>query len=83
MSTAGTPRPRPLAVDRARLRARRWKHRPNSGSVIPLRPGLDEGIHTSSPFDTLTARLIVDQHRRGVLQEGVLIALLAGVGLRP
>ena len=58
--------------------------RTRSGNVIPLRPKPDDGIQSSSPFDQLTARLILDQHRRGVLQEGVLLALLAAAtGLRP
>jgi hypothetical protein len=47
--------------------------------VIPL----FGDAHTASPFDQLTVRLILDQHRRGVLQESLLIALLVGVGLRP
>jgi hypothetical protein len=48
--------------------------------VIPL----FGNSNTPSPFDQLTARLILDQHRRGVLQEGVLLALLAAAtGLRP
>jgi hypothetical protein len=38
---------------------------------------------TSSPFDKLTVRLIIAQHWAGTLQEGVLLYLLAGVGLRP
>jgi hypothetical protein len=38
---------------------------------------------TASPFDQLTAGLILDQQRRGVLPEAILVALLAGVGLRP
>jgi hypothetical protein len=47
--------------------------------VIPL----FGDARTASPFDQLTARLILDQHRRGVLPEPVLLYLLAGVGLRP
>jgi hypothetical protein len=54
--------------------------RPVGAEVIPL----FGDARTASPFDQLTARLILDQHRRGVLQEGVLIALLvAATGLRP
>lgn len=51
----------------------------NSAKVIPLFPKLNTG----SAFDRLTAQLIVAQHRNGTLQEGVLLALLAGVGLHP
>jgi hypothetical protein len=51
----------------------------NGANVFPLRPKLK----TASPFDQLTARLILDQHRRGVLPEAVLAFLLAGAGLRP
>jgi hypothetical protein len=32
-------------------------------------------------FERLTAALVVDQYRRGVLPEAVVVALLAGVGL--
>jgi hypothetical protein len=53
--------------------------RPAGAEVIPL----FGNAPIASPFDQLTARLILDQHRRGVLQENLLIALLAGVGLRP
>jgi|HubBroStandDraft_6_1064221.scaffolds.fasta_scaffold776829_3 hypothetical protein len=51
----------------------------NSAKVIPLFPKLN----TASPFDRMTARIILEQHRNGTLQEGVLLALLAGVGLHP
>jgi hypothetical protein len=44
--------------------------------VIPLRPKLD----SAAEFDRLTVRLILEQYRRGVLQEGVLVALLFGAG---
>lgn len=48
------------------------------GNVVPLHPGLVEGIQSSragrdialpdpAPFDRLTGALIVDQFRRGVL----------------
>jgi hypothetical protein len=54
--------------------------RPAGAEVIPL----FAESQAASPFDQLTARLILDQHRRGVLQEGVLLALLAAAtGLRP
>ena len=54
-------------------------------NVIPF-PRLDAGIQVSrhsTPFDRLTAALIVDQHRRGVLPEAIVVALLAGAGLQP
>lgn len=35
------------------------------------------------PFQRLTARLVLAQFRAGTLPEPVLVALLAGVGLRP
>jgi hypothetical protein len=38
---------------------------------------------SGSPFDRLTVQVILAQHRNGTLQEGVLLALLAGVGLQP
>ena len=44
--------------------------------VIPF-PRLD----TASPFDRLTATLVLAKFRAGTLPEGVLLALLAGVGL--
>jgi hypothetical protein len=52
-------------------------------NVIPLRRKLDDRIQSSSPFDQLTAQVVLDQHRRGVLPEAVLVALLAGAGLQP
>jgi hypothetical protein len=78
VSPAGTPRPRRLAVDRARLAARRWKHRPG-GNVIPLPPR----AASAAPFDELTTAIVLDQYRRGVLPEGVIVALLACAGLQP
>ncbi len=51
----------------------------SSAKVVPLRPKLN----TASAFDRLTVQLILAQHRNGTLQEGVLLALLAGVGLHP
>jgi hypothetical protein len=63
---------------------------PAGGNVIPLRPNLAAACGTEisvpgclSPFDNLTARLVLAQHRAGTLPEPVLLALLAGVGLRP
>jgi hypothetical protein len=56
-------------------------------NVIALRPKLGGGIQPArqpSPFDKLTVTLILEQHRRGELEEGVLLALLqAATGLRP
>ena len=40
-------------------------------------------LDTVSPFDRVTTNLVLAQYRRGVLQEGVLVALLAGVGTQP
>jgi hypothetical protein len=51
----------------------------NSAKVIPLFPKLKTG----SPFDQLTARLVMDRHRRGELPSAMLEYLLAGLGLRP
>jgi hypothetical protein len=60
---------------------------PARGNVIPLRREtgrLNPVIQpTPSPFDHLTATLVLAQHRAGTLPEAVLIALLAGAGLRP
>jgi hypothetical protein len=39
--------------------------------------------HALSPFDRLTATLIVAQHRAGTLPEAILVALLAAVLERP
>jgi hypothetical protein len=58
--------------------------RSGGAEVIPLRPELDRGIHLSrhpSPFDRLTAELVLAQFRAGTLPEPVLLYLLAGVGL--
>jgi hypothetical protein len=49
----------------------------NSAKVIPLFPKLKTG----SPFDELTAALVMERHRRGELDSAILAALLAGVGL--
>jgi hypothetical protein len=38
---------------------------------------------SGSLFDRLTVQVILAQHRNGTLPEGVLVALLAGVGLQP
>jgi hypothetical protein len=57
----------------------------SGGNVIPLRPSPVDQIRSMghlSPFDNLTARLVLAQHRAGTLPEPVLVALLAGVGLR-
>jgi hypothetical protein len=64
-------------------------------TVIQFRPRLDAGFHMSSgrtatdisvsghlsAFDRLTATLVIDQYRRGVLPEAVILALMAGVGI--
>jgi hypothetical protein len=51
----------------------------NSAKVIPLFPKLKTG----SPFDKLTAALVMKRHRAGTLDPAVVEALLAGVGLHP
>ena len=47
-------------------------------NVTPMRPGI-EGA--PSPFDRLTARLVMERHRAGTLDAGIVAALLAAVGL--
>ena len=56
---------------------------PPVGNVIPFRQNLDDGFQVSRAFDRLTATLILDQHRNGTLPEAVIVALLAGAGVRP
>jgi hypothetical protein len=83
-------------VERARLRARHWKHRPSiAGNVVPLHPMIDDGFHgsradtdisvpsISRPFDKFTQELVLAQYRAGTLPESVIVALLAGAGLQP
>lgn len=48
------------------------------GNVVPIRPGAET---MASPFDRLTTRLVLARYRNGTLPEGVLVALLAGVGV--
>lgn len=50
----------------------------SSAKVIPLRPG-----HNTSPFDGLTANLVLAQFRAGTLPEAVIVAMMASAGLRP
>lgn len=53
-------------------------------NVIWLRAKSGGGIQPPrqpSAFDTLTAKMVLDQYRRGVLPEAVVEALLAVVGL--
>ena len=52
----------------------------NSTNVIPLSSKIHRAV---SPFDQLTAQMILAQHRAGTLPEAIVAALLAGVGLRP
>jgi hypothetical protein len=49
----------------------------NSIKVIPLFPKLKD----ASPFDQLTAKLVMAKHRAGTLDPGVVEGLLVGVGL--
>lgn len=51
----------------------------SSANVILLRPN----ANTCHSFDQLTARLVIDQYRAGILPEGVIVALLANAGLHP
>jgi hypothetical protein len=58
----------------------------SAGEIDPQRRNVVEFPRSSKradPFGHLTARLIIAQHRAGTLQEGVLLYLLAGAGLRP
>jgi hypothetical protein len=50
----------------------------NSANVIPFPSKIQP---SRSPFDQLTAELILAQYRAGTLPEAILVALLAGVGL--
>jgi hypothetical protein len=50
----------------------------NSAKVIPL----PTKLNTAAPFSQLTAATVLARFRAGVLDEGVIVALLAGVGLR-
>jgi hypothetical protein len=50
----------------------------NSAKVIRL----PVKLKATAPFDRLTAWMVIAQHRAGTLPEGVLVALLAGAGLR-
>jgi hypothetical protein len=51
----------------------------NSADVVDFAPKLN----AVSPFQQVTARMVIAQHRAGVLPEGVIIALLVGAGLHP
>ena len=51
----------------------------SSAKVIQFRPTLNR----AAPLDALTAQTVIAQHRAGTLPEGVIVALLAGVGLHP
>jgi hypothetical protein len=51
----------------------------NSANVIPLPTKLKTG--RNSPFDELTAVLVMKRLREGTLDPGVVEAFLAGVGL--
>jgi hypothetical protein len=68
---------RPLGV--VSRRAGDYDSSSNSAKVIPLFPKLK----TALPFDQLTARLVMDQHRRGELPAAMLEYLLAGVEMHP
>jgi hypothetical protein len=51
----------------------------NSLNVVEFPSKLNAG----SPFQQLTARLVLARHRAGFLDPAVLVALLAAVGLQP
>jgi hypothetical protein len=53
----------------------------NSANVIRFPTKLK--TDRNSPFDKLTAALVLKRHREGTLDPAVVEALLAGVGLRP
>jgi hypothetical protein len=59
----------------------------NNANVVPFprdtRRGRAIDHRHASPFDRLTAALVMERHRRGELEPAVLEALLAGVGLVP
>jgi hypothetical protein len=40
-------------------------------------------FNATSLFRQLTARMVIAQHRAGVLPQGVIVALLVGAGLYP
>ncbi len=52
----------------------------NTTNVVNLRP--TPAVHAENAFNTLTARLVLAQHRAGTLSPAVVKALLLGVGLR-
>ena len=66
---------RPLGV--VSRRAGDYDSSSNSANVIPLFLKLK----TASPFDQLTAQLVMAKHRAGTLDPGVVEGLLVGVGL--
>jgi hypothetical protein len=55
----------------------------SSSSANVIRLPIKLKTDRNSPFESLTARLVLDQHRRGVLPAAVVEYLLAGAGLRP
>jgi hypothetical protein len=62
---------------RSRNRLDRQVSLESGGNVVRLQPD------TTEAFQTLTARVVMAQHRAGTLDPAVVEALLAGVGLRP
>jgi hypothetical protein len=50
-------------------------------NVIPF-PNIPQSDAPAAEWSRLTARLVLDQHRRGVLDPRILEYLLAGVGLQ-
>lgn len=55
----------------------------NSANVVSLKRNPNIPSSSARAFDCLTVALVLDQHRRGVLPEAVVEALLLGVGLKP
>ena len=59
----------------------------NTGNVVPIRAGLrsigaaGRRDPAADAFNELTAALVMERHRRGELEPGVVEALLAGIGL--
>jgi hypothetical protein len=68
------------AVERARLNARHWKQRPTSGANVIAFPGATCRL---DPSAQLTTAMVLERHRAGTLDAGIVAALLAGCGVSP
>jgi hypothetical protein len=51
----------------------------SSANVVDIAPK----FNAVSPFQQLTARMVLAQYRAGTLPEAVIVALLASAGLQP